>query len=546
MPWPKKTSPATTTSTVFGGDYLNRVSDYNSNVDVAAADATLQPKIATVTRFKNQILRFRNPADNNDIGFDVPAITEQHWISFPLLPASKITDEMMTRTFVQSLEGKVVDTNLNSVTESGSAQGSILKYTITGTKFRPFPRGAANDVLLTNSGNTDLIWGKVGDAMISAHTSTKISITSKSLLNSQIMYKDEDTVVGAHFFDVAQTPTPPAPPSGTRRHYVNQATGEASVITSAGLVVSLEAQGTGGGGGTGADEEVIIREAGAIVGSGVGHKINFLIGSQFDISEDFADDEYEIKIADNAIIDALIGAHVTTKISTLAKSLLNPNIIYGDQNNSLGAFYFDMIQSPAPANPPPGTRRFYVDSGTGKSSVRDSSGNSISLEEVGGGGGAGGGGMSAGGTATGSGNGTTTTFTIAHGMGAPPEVFFVEAASVDALGFFTRTADAANIILTYQIAPPTGSAGNLSYKWGAGMLAAALTPLSPTSSHTMLNKTYQDALFSTYIDMMEQATDPANPNVNILRMYPKTIDTSNVGWYAKVEQNGAIETVRMI
>jgi hypothetical protein len=543
--WPKKTSPATTTSTVFGGDYLNRVSDYYSNIDVAAADATLQPKIATVTRFKNQMLRYRNPADNNDFGFDVPAITEQHWIQFPLLPASKVTDEMVTRTYIQSLEGKVVDTNLNTVTESGAAQGSILKYTVTGTKFRPFARGAANDVMLTNPGNTDIIWGKVGDSMISAHTTTKIAVMSKSLLNSQIMYNDEDGMFGSHYFDMGQMATPPAPPSGERRFYVNQATGEASVITSAGLVLSLEAQGTGGGGGTGVDEEVILREAGAIVGSGSGHKINFLIGSQFDISEDLADDEYEIKIADNAIIDALIGPHTTSKITTLSKSLLNTNIVYGDQNNNLGSFYFDMTQIAAPATPAAGTRRFYVDSGTGKASIKDSSGNTISLEEVGGGGGSAGG-MSAGGTATGSGNGTSTTFTIAHGMGAPPEVFFADPASVDALGFYTRTADATNIILTYQIAPPTGSAGNLSYKWGAGMLAAALTPLSPTSSHTMLNKTYQDALFSTYIDMIEQPTDPANPNVNILRMYPKTIDASNVGWYAKVEQNGAIETVRMI
>ena len=544
MPWPKKIGANLTTAEMFGGDYLNRVSDYFSNVDVAAVDPTFQPKIATITRFKTQMLRVRNPADNNEFTFESPAITEGHTISLPLLPSSKISDEMVTRTFIQSLEGKVFDTILNSVTESAAAQGALLKFTTTGSKFRAFSRGAANDVLLTNPTNTDLIWGKVGDSMISAHTTTKISTTSKSLLNSQIMYKDEDTNVGAHYFDVAQMATPASPPSGVRRHFVNQATGEASVLTSAGAVVSLEAAGTGGGG-AGADEEVIIREGGAIVGSGVGHKINFINPAHFDVSEDLVDDEYEIKIADNAITDALVSPHTTTKIATLSKSLLNSAIVFNDQNNNLGAFYVDLVAIPAPANPPAGTRRLYDDSGTGKLSVKTSAGNSYSLEEQGGGAG-GGGGMMAGGTATGTGTGSQKIFTIAHGMGTVPEVFFVEAASIEALGFFTRTADATNIILTYTIAPPTTSAGGLIYRWGAGMLASALTPLSPTSIHTLINKTYQDALFNTYIDMTEQVTDPADPTLNIIRFYPKTIDAGNVGWYAKLEQNGAIEKVRMI
>lgn len=45
----------------------------------------------------------------------------------------------------------------------------------------------------------------------------------------------------------------------------------------------------------------------------------------------------------------------------------------------------DIPQSAAPANPSAGTRRLYVDSGTGKISVRTSAGASVSLEEQGGG-----------------------------------------------------------------------------------------------------------------------------------------------------------------
>jgi hypothetical protein len=54
--------------------------------------------------------------------------------------------------------------------------------------------------------------------------------------------------------------------------------------------------------------------------------------------------------------------------------------------------YVDIQQIATPSDPPAGTRRMFVDSGTGKLSVRTSAGATVSLEETGGGGGGGGGG----------------------------------------------------------------------------------------------------------------------------------------------------------
>lgn len=56
-------------------------------------------------------------------------------------------------------------------------------------------------------------------------------------------------------------------------------------------------------------------------------------------------------------------------------------------NQDFGAFYSDMAQIAAPANPPAGTRRVFVDSADGKLKVRTSAGSSVSLEEQGGAGG---------------------------------------------------------------------------------------------------------------------------------------------------------------
>jgi len=58
---------------------------------------------------------------------------------------------------------------------------------------------------------------------------------------------------------------------------------------------------------------------------------------------------------------------------------------WSQRNLDLGGFYADVSQIAAPANPGAGIRRLYVDSGTGKISVRTTGGSSVSLEEQGGG-----------------------------------------------------------------------------------------------------------------------------------------------------------------
>lgn len=86
----------------------------------------------------------------------------------------------------------------------------------------------------------------------------------------------------------------------------------------------------------------------------------------------------------NVIIDAMIAAHTSTKITITAKGQLNSALLYNDQNNNLGAFYEDLAQIVAPVNPAAGTRRLFVDSADGKLKVRTSAGSNVSLEEQGG------------------------------------------------------------------------------------------------------------------------------------------------------------------
>ena len=71
-----------------------------------------------------------------------------------------------------------------------------------------------------------------------------------------------------------------------------------------------------------------------------------------------------------------------------------------------------------------------------------------------------------GGISTQSGNGSTKVFNIAHGLFSTPAKKRAFAGSDDARGSFKVTADATNVILTYPIAPPTGT-NNLSFEWAA-------------------------------------------------------------------------------
>lgn len=54
-----------------------------------------------------------------------------------------------------------------------------------------------------------------------------------------------------------------------------------------------------------------------------------------------------------------------------------------DANQALGSYYFDLSALAAPASPASGTRRLYLDSGSGELSVRTSAGTTVSLEAAG-------------------------------------------------------------------------------------------------------------------------------------------------------------------
>ncbi len=70
------------------------------------------------------------------------------------------------------------------------------------------------------------------------------------------------------------------------------------------------------------------------------------------------------------------------------------------------------------------------------------------------------------GRSTQSGNASTKVFNIAHGLSAAPTNVKITHGSDDATGSPTVTSDSTNVIITYPVAPPTGSS-NLIWNWEA-------------------------------------------------------------------------------
>lgn len=143
-------------------------------------------------------------------------------------------------SFAETLSNKTIGIDSNTIKESITANnttGAILVN--NGTKYATRARGSLGTVLQASS--TDLLYALIGDQNIGPHTTTKITITDKSLLNSALIYNDQDNNLGAHFQDIQQISEPLPPASGVRRLFSDASNNSnLSVMTDTGQVISLE------------------------------------------------------------------------------------------------------------------------------------------------------------------------------------------------------------------------------------------------------------------------------------------------------------------
>ncbi len=236
-------------------DTGNNEVDIDVGTNVAKLNAT--QTFTSAHTYNSSILKIRNPADTFSYTIVGGAIAADRSITLPLLAGNDI---MVTEAFVQTLTNKTIVAGSN---------------TITG----------------------------IVDANVTAHTTTKITTLSKSLLNTAIVYTDQTNTFGA--FD--------------------------QIFPSSRLLIGNPA----------ATFNYTIVGAAIVAGRSI--TLPLLAGNDTMVTEAFTQTLTNKTIAAGSntvtgIVDANISSHTSTKITITDKTHLNSAIVYTDQTNTFGAF----------------------------------------------------------------------------------------------------------------------------------------------------------------------------------------------------------------
>lgn len=218
MAWVTITGAGVTSATRYKGDALNKINDMLNAVDVLD---TVKINSAVTWSFVSNAFRIKNPADTFSYIFTPSAILADRILTIPLL----ITDEEIVTTqatqaiiknkdFEDSTElvGTVDATKKADFLLSGATTGKKTTVAFIHTLDRTITIPNATDTLVGKA-TTDIFTNKsldangtgnvitnIGDAEIELHTSTKITITNKSQLNTEIVYNDQENT----YLDFAQ------------------------------------------------------------------------------------------------------------------------------------------------------------------------------------------------------------------------------------------------------------------------------------------------------------------------------------------------------
>ena len=160
MVWKQVSNSDTGDADHVGGDDWDKLMQSLSGSDVDDFDINLDCKIRSAK------LQLRNPANTFAYVVTGAAIVADRILNLPLLTA---TDTVVTADFIQTLTNKTVNATNNTITDTSTATGDILKG--NGTKFVRMGKGTALQVLRVNAGGTDLEYATAagsGDVLLGA------------------------------------------------------------------------------------------------------------------------------------------------------------------------------------------------------------------------------------------------------------------------------------------------------------------------------------------------------------------------------------------
>lgn len=149
--------------------------------------------------FRSGRLDVRNPANTFSYSITGSAIAANRALTLPLLTAD---DVVATEAFTQTLTNKTINATNNTITDTSTALGDLLKS--NGTKFVRLAKGTGLQYLRTNAGATDLEWGTPGGAGDMVLASAQTNSGAKTFLDTTFLLRNPANTFSATILAGAQ------------------------------------------------------------------------------------------------------------------------------------------------------------------------------------------------------------------------------------------------------------------------------------------------------------------------------------------------------
>lgn len=329
--WPKIINPLTTTTTEFGGEWGNLISDYMNGINIGLLDPTKKPKIGTPTTWKFETLGLLDNDESHKVTFSVDDIDTgvDRLIKIRRMNSPNTTDYMVMENMPQIMVSKTMDADLNFFSNIDNADikaAAAINY----SKLNLTNSIVAGDI--TSNAITTI---KILDANVTLAKMASNSVDSSKIVDDSIVNADINSSAaigwtkisksGSVLSDIADTSLP------SLAQYdliMRNGSSQWAKLTK------------------GSNSTALTTDASGVVAYTT--ITNAMLAGSI---------AYAKLTLNNSIVNADIASGAAIVTSKLAD---NSNFLLKTQDNSFGAHYFDMTRMTAPGNPAANDGRFYV------------------------------------------------------------------------------------------------------------------------------------------------------------------------------------------